>query len=118
MTIYQFLKILSSKSKAMIIVHLYTCKCNHNCVNDIAKLCQISQSNLSKHLMMLRDLEIVNFVKSKKQIHYFLNDSIVKPYTNILDLIIDSDPMLKTAFCQNCHLGAQNGNEKHSPTPL
>ena len=69
--ISQFFKALSHPTRLMIINELLNKKI---CVNDIEKILELRQSNISQHLSLLRLLNIVDFRKDGNKKCYFLNN--------------------------------------------
>lgn len=55
-------------------LRLILCLENEKNVNDLLKLCQLSQSALSQHLKILRDTKIVSTRREGKNIFYKTKD--------------------------------------------
>ena len=85
----ELLKILSSETKARIITKLYSCT-REDSVNEICEEFDLKQSNVSKHLMDLRRLKIVEFTKNGKESTYKLCDEFLKKNEGLLLAIIEN----------------------------
>lgn len=86
-SIDQVMMYLGSPTKRKIIIHLYTCFCT-SC--DIIKLCYIlaqKQANVSKHLMDLKRVNMVEFQKIKQRIEYQLTPKFKKEYEDLLEFL-------------------------------
>lgn len=60
------------------------------CVCEIEYILGISQSNASRHLIKLKDANIINHEKTSKWVYYFIEEEAIKknPY---LELIINNE---------------------------
>lgn len=98
------LKTLSSETKARIIVKLYMCNCDHGTVTDLCSDFKLKQSNISKHLMDLREKGIVEFKKEGKESHYSLNEEWRKENKDVIDALIAHSERVdnKKMRCPNC----------------
>lgn len=66
-----FYKVLGDKTRIKILF----CLLKHEmCVCDIAKATNMSQSNISHQLRILKNLKIVKYRKEKKSVFYSLDD--------------------------------------------
>lgn len=86
-SIDQVMMYLGSPTKRKIIIHLYTCFCT-SC--DVTKLCHIleqKQANVSKHLMDLKRVNMVEFQKIKQHIEYQLTSEFKKECEGILEFL-------------------------------
>ena len=83
MTTSKLLKILSSPSKAAIILKLL--KCNDNpTVTQMCNEFDLKQSNLSKHLMDLKKIGIVVYDKNGKESNYYLDEKFLKEHEELV----------------------------------
>lgn len=83
----QLLKALSHP-KRLEIVHLL--RDQELSVSEIQKMLGLPQANLSQHLMVLRDIEVVNARRNGKQIHYSLaHKNFIKASDLIRQILIE-----------------------------
>ena len=61
-------------------------------VQDIVEQVGTSQSNISQHLAILREKDILGFKKEANRVYYFIDDE------RMLQLI----KMMRDVFCSNC----------------
>jgi len=61
-------------------------------VQDIVEKVGTSQSNISQHLAILREKDILNFKKEANRVYYYIDDS------RMLKLI----DMMRQIFCNHC----------------
>ncbi len=61
------------------------------CVNAIAYKLNLTQSAISQHLRILKQLDLVEGERSGYHIHYFVNLNILHKYTNILNEILKNN---------------------------
>ena len=76
-----FLKILSNKSRLLVLCNLINGK---KTVNDLTLLLDIKQSALSQHLALMRQDKIVSTERSGKFIYYEIMDPSVKKLIEVL----------------------------------
>ena len=86
----EIFKFLSIDTKRKIILHLYTCKCNHCSVTNLCCISQCKQANISKHLMDLKKAKIVYYKKDKTSVRYFLEQKFIEEYRQILNFILEN----------------------------
>ncbi|WP_033161001.1 helix-turn-helix transcriptional regulator [[Mycoplasma] collis] len=89
--IQKILKILSSKIKLNIIVHLFFCDCNKCNVNYLTQFFKISQPNISANLIYLKNHGIIQNKIEKKERFYFLSETFKKKYGNLIRLIVEEN---------------------------
>jgi len=78
--------------KRLEIIHLL--RDQEMCVSEIQEMLGLPQANLSQHLQILREANLLNYSKSGKNIFYCLkHPNIIKASDLIRDLLIDQ--------CQN-----------------
>jgi ArsR family transcriptional regulator len=76
-----------SHPKRLEIIHLL--RDQELCVNEILKMLGLPQANLSQHLMVLRDANIVKTRKEGKQIYYKLtHKNIIKASDLLREILI------------------------------
>lgn len=84
----ELLKILSSKTKAQIILRLLDCRMNPS-VGNLCDQLNLKQSNVSKHLMDLRRLKVVEYNKNGRESIYKLNDEFVNEHKDVIVAIAE-----------------------------
>lgn len=98
MKLENIFKVLSSKTKKDIILHIYLCECSDCNVEKLCLSCNSKQSNISKHLMDLKKHKIVEYTKEGKYIRYKLTNQFIKEYKQIIMFILEKEK----AFSCNC----------------
>lgn len=92
-------KFLSIKSKKDIIIHLFMCQCSDCSVSSLCKFTNNKQANVSKHLIDLKNENIVVSERKGKNIRYKLNDSFINEYEKILNWIIKRNNFICKCDC-------------------
>lgn len=59
------------------------------CVCELEYLLDISQSNASKHLERLKNVELVSFTKKAQWVYYFLENKTLNNFPFIVELLDD-----------------------------
>ena len=85
MDIYKVNKIMASENKSKLITHFWTCNCRQNDVHHMVKKLNISQPNLSKHLLTLLDIGILNCEVYGKQRFYYINKEWKEEWYKIIE---------------------------------
>lgn len=80
MTINKLLEIIASENKLKIIAHYFDCTCKDTsrCVGDLQEELGLTQSNLSKHLAILKKEKVLDVVIKHKQRIYSINKDFRK----------------------------------------
>jgi len=60
-----------------------------SCVQELEQKLELRQSNVSQHLRILRDLDLVRVMRDGQTVCYSLNAELVKP---LLDTLESNDP--------------------------
>jgi len=60
---------------------------NELCVGEIERLLNLSQSNVSRHLARLKNVNVIVCEKRGQRVHYRLNEGIFKKYPFIQQII-------------------------------
>ena len=82
----KYLKAIADPTRLKIIKILNSSK--PLCVNAIANKLNVTQSAISQHLRILRQLNLVSGNRVGYHIHYGINQNKFKNYTNLLSTII------------------------------
>ncbi|MGD8744319.1 MAG: metalloregulator ArsR/SmtB family transcription factor [Candidatus Woesebacteria bacterium] len=76
-----------SHPKRLEIIHLL--RDQRLCVNDMLEMLDLPQANLSQHLMVLRDAEVVKSKKNGKQVYYSLaHKNFIKASDSLREILI------------------------------
>ena len=81
------LKAMSHPTRLRILDHLRRSGC---CVSDLEKRLGLRQSNVSQHLRILRDQDLVRMSRLGHTVCYSLNSPVVNPVLEVLE--IESEP--------------------------
>ena len=88
-----------ANSKRLEIIHLL--RDQELCVSDIHDMLDLPQSNISQHLMILKETKLVTTRKEGKQIFYKLaHPNIIKASDLIREMLVDTDPKLNLTNLQ------------------
>lgn len=101
MKLFELLKVLSSESKAKIIMHFLNCGCTSAPTTSLCKGFELKQANYSKHLMDLKELRILDYVKSSKEIHYKINSEFANEYGELVKEIFKKTCPSSSKMCSN-----------------
>lgn len=93
MPIVEVFKLLSDKNRLRILNLLYG---RELCVCELEYLLGISQSNLSKHLSLMRTAEFLTYRRENKFIYYSINETCLEEHPFLKEvfereLIMDED---------------------------
>lgn len=99
MELFELLKVLSSESKAKIIMHFLNCGCTSAPTTSLCKGFELKQANYSKHLMDLKELKILDCVKSSKEIHYKINEEFSKEHGALIKEIFKNTCPKDSKMC-------------------
>ncbi|VEU76542.1 ArsR/SmtB family transcription factor [Mycoplasmopsis columboralis] len=91
-------KYFSSESKLKIIIHLYMCSKAECDVQTLSELFNIKQANLSKHLSVLRNDDIIKTKTKGIYVYYYINRDFCNKYHQLLDLLA-KEPLLEPYAC-------------------
>lgn len=99
----KLMRIMSSSTKAKIILRLLTCKCKNITVKELCKIFDLKQSNISKHFMDLRKEGIVDFNKQGRETFYSINHEFYKNNDKILLSILENaqSETITNSLCKN-----------------
>lgn len=92
-------KLLSSKLRLAIVMHLYSCSISDCNVDDLVQQFKVKQANLSKNLKILLDSNVIEFTKNKRFIYYKLTNSFLEEFREILDFTARRNE-IKSYFCK------------------
>lgn len=100
MEIYDVLKIMSSENKAKLIAKfLYCNNCKHNTVGLLCNELGLKQSCLSKHLMELRKMGVIQNKKNGREVFYTINIKFQEKWGSLIKNIICSSDELQNNYC-------------------
>lgn len=92
-----------ANSKRLEIIHLL--RDQEMCVSSIHSMLDLPQANISQHLMVLKDAQLVTTRKKGKQVFYQLaHSNIIKSSDLIRETIIDTNPKLKLTKLQKINM--------------
>ena len=116
MDIYKINKLMSNPTKARIIVHFVTCRCDNYSVSCLAKKLCAKQANISKHLANLRNKNIITYARNKHKVFYFINKQWLAKYASLMKVLINEKENQK--FICKCNNGKlANEGKKDAPPP-
>lgn len=96
MDIVNIFKTLGDENRLRIINILLT---GEYCVCELEKVLNLSQSNVSRHLIKLKNADIVEYSKKAQWIYYRMNEKFEKEYFLLVKYLKDSLPNLD--MCKN-----------------
>jgi len=82
----KILKLLSEDSRFHIFMKLL--EYDELCVNEIEELLGIKQSNTSKHLKLLKDYNVVTFMREKNMIKYRIDEDFLNENTDLIRYLL------------------------------
>ncbi|QKT05492.1 helix-turn-helix transcriptional regulator [Mycoplasma sp. OR1901] len=109
------LGLFSKDIKRKIILHLYSCHENECDVLTLANKFDSKQANISKHLMNLRNMDIVYAKKEGHNLYYQLVPHFKDKYSEFLQMMYKMDDS-QDLECECIYDGHQEANEilKHN----
>ncbi|MBC76006.1 MAG: hypothetical protein CME64_08310 [Halobacteriovoraceae bacterium] len=73
-------KTLSNPIRLTMLEHIATCEnsCHKHNISELAKLCEVDFSVVSRHLKALKDANILSSTKHKNDVLYTVSSTILK----------------------------------------
>ena len=79
---YQIIKLLGEKSRFDIFMKLV--EFDELCVSELVELLNLRQSNISKHLMKFKSLNMLNFTRDGNIIKYSVKNDFITENTDLI----------------------------------
>ncbi len=96
------LKALADEHRLKII-DMLSC-CGELCVCDLTKQLNLSQPNMSHHLKILKNADLIKATKYGRWVHYDLNEEQIKKMQKNIDFIVSKQPERYKFKKSNCKL--------------
>ena len=96
------LKALADEHRLKII-DLLSC-CGELCVCDLTEQMNLSQPNMSHHLKILKNAELIVATKCGRWVHYNLNEKQIEKMQKNLEFIVTKQPKRYNFKKSNCKL--------------
>ncbi len=81
-------KLLSDKNRlAMFMMFMH----DEYCVCDVERFLALKQANVSKHLMMFRDLDLLSIRKEHQWTHYKMSHEALLEHKQLCQYLINTD---------------------------
>ena len=82
----EIIKLLSEESRYIIFTKLL--EFEGLCISELEGLTGLKQANLSKHMKRFKDLDIVEFSRSKNMIKYKIKDSFLSKNIDLIKYLM------------------------------
>jgi len=82
----EIIKLLSEESRYLIFTKLL--EFEGLCISELEGLLGLKQANLSKHMKRFKDLNIVDFTRSKNMIKYKIKDSFLSENIDLVKYLM------------------------------
>jgi ArsR family transcriptional regulator len=83
---FEVIKLLSEESRFYIFMKLL--EFEGLCISELEGLLGLKQANLSKHMKKFKDLDIVEFSRSKNMIKYKIRDSFLSENIDLIKYLM------------------------------
>jgi ArsR family transcriptional regulator len=103
MELIQILKALGDENRIRILNLLRSGKL---CVCEIEHILDMSQSNASRHLEKLRNVNLITYEKRAQWVYYRLNDALINNHLFIKELLNNEFNKIEVLQCDNEKLKA------------